>query len=190
MIVAAGGYVSPQAETALRSALELEPGNGPSRYYWGLMLAQIGRPDLAFRVWEGTLRQGPDDAPWLRPIRAGIEEMAWRAGVRYTLPTAPMSATLAAPLAGPSAGDMSAAAEMTAEEQQAMIRGMVNRLAERLANQGGSPAEWAQLITALGTLGEKERAQAIFDEAKTVFSGNNVALGEVMIAARNAGLDT
>jgi len=189
LIVAAGGYVSPQAEDALRAALELDPANGPSRYYWGLMLGQTGRPDLAFRVWEGTLRQGPEDAHWLEPIRAGIEEMAWRAGVRYTLPTAPMSPTLAAPLAGPSAEDMEMAAEMTPEQQQAMIRGMVNRLAGRLAEQGGSPGEWAQLITALGTLGEKDRAQAIYDEAKTVFASNSVALGEVSVAARIAGLE-
>jgi cytochrome c-type biogenesis protein CcmH len=186
LIVAANGYVSPEAEEALRTALEMDPRDGPSRYYWGLMLGQIGRPDLAFRVWEGTLRQGPPDAPWLNPIRDSIEEMAWRAGVNnYTLPDAPASAP---PLAGPSAGDVAAASDMSEEDRQQMIRSMVERLSGRLASEGGSPAEWARLITALGILGDTTRAQTIFDEAKTVFADNDDALGEINSAAQKVGL--
>ncbi len=187
LIVAANGYVSPEAEEALRAALEMDPRDGPSRYYWGLMLGQIGRPDLAFRVWEGTLRQGPPDAPWLGPIRESIEEMAWRAGVNnYSLPDAPAAAP---PLAGPSAGDVAAASDMSEEDRQQMIRSMVERLSGRLASEGGSPAEWARLITALGILGDTTRAQSIFDEAKTVFADNDAALGEISSAAQKAGLD-
>ena len=183
LIVAAGGYVSPEAEDALRNALEFDPRYGPARYYWGLMLAQTGRPDLAFRMWESTLRQGPADAPWLPPIRELIGEMAWRAGVEYTAPPAP------APLAGPSREDMAAASEMSQEDRQQMIRSMVDRLSGRLAEEGGSPAEWARLIGALAVLGDTTRAQTIYDEAKTVFAGNETALGTVTDAARDAGLN-
>lgn len=188
LIAAARGYVSPEAESALRTALTLAPGNGPARYYWGLMLAQTGRPDLAFRVWESTLRQGPPDAPWLNPIRAQIEEMAWRAGVKYTLPPAALPPA-ALPLAGPTREDMDAAAEMSTEDRQEFIRSMVERLSERLASSGGSPAEWARLIGTLGVLGEQERAQTIYDEARTIFADNQTALGEVTAAARQAGLN-
>lgn len=184
LIVAAGGYVSPEAEDALHKALELEPGNGPARYYWGLMLAQTGRPDLAFRVWESTLRRGPADALWLRPIRAQIGEMAWRAGVEYT-PPSPQSVPA---LAGPSASDMAAASEMSREEREEMIRGMVARLSDRLASEGGSPAEWGRLIGALGVLGETTRAQAIYDEAKTVFANSEDALTALGTVANQAGL--
>jgi len=61
-------------------------------------------------------------------------------------------------------------------------------LSERLASEGGSPAEWARLIGALAVLGEKPRAQSIFDEAKSVFASDETALGTVTDAARNAGL--
>ncbi|MEY8840417.1 tetratricopeptide repeat protein, partial [Cribrihabitans sp. XS_ASV171] len=64
MVMAAGGYVSPEAETALREALRRNPDDGPARYYWGAMLAQTGRPDLAFRIWDQTLRNSPAGAPW------------------------------------------------------------------------------------------------------------------------------
>jgi len=197
LIVAAAGYVSPEAETALRKALELDPRSGPSRYYWGMMLAQTGRPDLAFRIWEDTLRQGPPDAPWLVPIRGQIGEMAWLAGVEYTVAAAPPASspsaspsadTPAGPSTGPSAADVAAARDMSAQDRQEMIRSMVERLSERLASEGGSPAEWARLIAALGILGETERAQSIYDEARALFASDETALSQIAQAANQAGL--
>jgi len=185
MIMAAGGYVSPQAERALAAALERDRGNGPARYYWGAMMAQTGRPDIAFRIWEETLRAGPPDAYWIAPIRGQIEDMAARAGVDYALPPATGGAPM---LAGPNSEDMAAAADMTAEERQDMIRGMVDRLSDRLASDGGSAAEWARLIGALGVLGETDRARAIHAEAQQTFAGDTEALAQIEAAARRAGV--
>lgn len=183
LILAAGGYVSPEAEDALREALKRAPNHGPARYYWGQMLAQIGRPDLAYRVWADTLRSSPPQSPWAQAIRAQIDDLAWRAGV-FNAPD--LSTAPAAP--GPSQADMEAAAEMTAEERQEMIRGMVDGLSDRLATEGGSPQEWARLISALGVLGETERASAIRDEALTKFADNPEALEMIASAARRAGI--
>lgn len=184
LVMAAGGYVSPEAEQALGQALKRDPNNGPARYYWGLMMAQTGRPDVAFRLWEETLRMGPPDAYWIPAIRGQIEELAARAGVKYTLPPAgpaPM-------LKGPSAEDVDATRDMSAEDRQQMIRGMVDGLASRLADEGGSPAEWAQLIGALGVLGETDRAGAIYREALQTFADDTQALTQIEAAARNAGV--
>lgn len=185
LVLAAGGYVSPEAEAALAKALEMDPRHGPSRYYWGLLMGQIGRPDLGFQVWDETLRSSPPNAGWVPAIRAQIPEMAWRAGVEYTLPPAP-----AAPaLAGPSQGDMAAAADMDPAERQDMIRGMVERLMQRLATDGGQPGEWARLIGALGILGDTDRAQAIYNEAMTKFGDRPEAAAELRQAAQGAGLE-
>lgn len=187
LIMAAGGYISPQAEAALAGALERDRDNGPARYYWGMMMAQTGRPDIAFRIWEETLRAGPPDAYWIAPIRAQIEEMAARAGIDYRLP--PADGDPAAPmLAGPSASDMAAAADMSDADRQEMIRGMVGRLSDRLASEGGSPAEWARLIGALGVLGETDRAKAIYAEAKQKFADDPAALQQIEAAAQRAGI--
>lgn len=179
MVMAAGGYVSPEAEAALRQVLTRDPTNGPGRYYWGLMMSQTGRPDVAFRVWEALLRDSPADAPWVPPVRAQIEQMAQRAGVDFVLPEAE------AP--GPSAADVAAAGEMDAADRTEMIRGMVQRLSDRLATEGGTPAEWAQLINALGVLGETERARAIHANGRQVFADNADALEQIDDAARQAG---
>ncbi len=180
MILAAEGYVSPEAEEALSQALERDPAHGPARYYWGQMLAQTGRPDAAFEVWQATLRDAPAGAPWADAIRGQIEELAYRAGV-FNAPPAPAPS-------GPSQEDIAAASELTAEERQEMIRGMVDQLSDRLATEGGAVEEWARLIAALGVLGETERASAIRDEATTVFAGNDDALQMIAAAARQAGV--
>ncbi len=180
MILAASGYVSPEAEAALMQALERNPRLGPARYYWGQMLAQTGRPDMAYRVWVETLNDAPAGAPWADAIRSQIDELAFRAGVFNT-------PDFSAP-PGPSQDDVNAAAEMTAEERQQMIRGMVDGLSDRLATEGGTPEEWARLIAALGVLGEGQRAIAIRDEAMAVFAGNSEALQMIDAAALQAGI--
>jgi cytochrome c-type biogenesis protein CcmH len=184
MIMAAGGYVSPEAEVVLNTILEMDPRNGPARYYTGLMQAQTGRPDLAFRAWNRLLQEGRPDAPWVAPIRAQIGDLAGLAGVEYALPALPSAP--AAP--GPTEADLQAAGEMSAQDRQEMIRGMVQGLSDRLATEGGTPPEWARLIGALGVLGETARAEAILAEAREVFAGNDEALSVIADAARTAGI--
>lgn len=204
-ILAAGGYVSPEAETALRKALEMEPGNGPALYYSGLMFAQLGRPDLSFRIWRRQLDKGPKDAPWIAPIRQQIEQVASLAGERFSLSGArggplqpssraagpaqtPVPGAGASALPGPDRDAIAAAGDMSAEDRNAMIEGMVGQLSERLAAEGGTPAEWARLIRALGVLGQSDRARAIWDEASQTFADDDAALAQIRPAAEAAGV--
>ncbi len=181
LILSVNGYVSPQAETALKAVLSRDPNHGPALYYSGHMMAQNDRPDVAFRLWNRLLRDGPDDAPWLEPIRAQIPELAFLAGISdFELPQPQLK--------GPSAEDIAAASDMTDGDRMDMIRGMVSQLSDRLATQGGSPSEWARLINALGVLGDVEQAKAIFANAKEVFASNMGALDQVTAAARQIGI--
>ena len=172
MIVAANGYVSPQAELALSRALKADPTDGRSRYYSGLALIQNGRADVAHRLWSGLLAEGPASAPWIPLINAQIGDVARAAGIE----TAP----------GPDAADVAAAADMSDTDRQDMIRGMAEGLGERLATEGGSADEWARLIRALGVLGETGRASAIWKEAQGVFAGKQDALATLHAAAQAA----
>lgn len=180
MILAAGGYVSPQAEVALSEALKRDAENGTARYYWGLMLAQIGRPDTAFTVWRNLLESSSSDDPWAQPLLAQIEELASMAGVAYGLP--------ASNAPGPSAGDVAAAAEMSDADRQAMIESMVAQLNDRLASEGGTAAEWARLIGAYGVLGQPDNARRIWAEAQTRFAGKPDDLAVVRASAETAGV--
>jgi cytochrome c-type biogenesis protein CcmH len=179
LILAAGGYVSPEAEAALTEALKRDPRNGTARYYTGLLFAQIDRPDLAFSFWRALLTEGPPDAPWIEPIRVQIPEIAMLAGERnFALP----------PESGTAPGPLDVAPDMSPDEQRAMIRGMVEGLSSRLATEGGTATEWARLIHAFGVLGESERAQPILAEARMHFADDPDALAEIEAAARGVGL--
>ncbi len=185
MVLAAGGYVSPEAQKVLEQALSRDPENGVARYYGGLMMAQIGRPDVGFGMWNKLLREsGPDD-PWVPPIREQIEDLAWLAGAKnFEMPK--LSATARGP--GPTEADIAAAADMSPEERQAMIDSMIDRLSTRLAEDGGPPEDWARLIFVLGQRGDTEQAGAIYAEAQSVFSANPEALETLREAARQAGV--
>jgi len=183
MILSAGGYVSPEAEAQLRASLALDPTNSPARYYLGLMLAQTGRPDQAFRLWDALLRAGPEDAPWIPPIVSQIEDMAQLAGVRYALPEIGDST-----LRGPTLEDVDNAAAMSPAERMDMIGSMVVGLSQRLATEGGPARDWARLISSLGVLGEWERALAIHTNAVEVFADDLVAIDLINEAGRDAGV--
>ncbi|MEH6737969.1 MAG: c-type cytochrome biogenesis protein CcmI [Sulfitobacter sp.] len=182
-VLSAGGYVSPEAEMSLRAALNSDPSNGVARYYVGLMLAQTGRPDQAFRVWDALLRAGPEDAPWIPPILEQIEELAELAGVRYAIPEIGDASGR-----GPNSEDIENAQDMTPAERMEMIGGMVSGLSQRLADEGGPARDWARLIASLGVLGEWERAQAIHTNAIEVFAADKDALELINAAGRKAGI--
>ncbi|MEM8554816.1 MAG: c-type cytochrome biogenesis protein CcmI [Pseudomonadota bacterium] len=186
-ILAAGNYVSPEAESALREALQRDPSLPAARYYSGLMYAQTGRPDLAFNIWRHLLENTPATEPWNLAIRPQIEELAWRAGVDYTV--APLGVDQGEALRGPTAEDMAAAQDMDPDDRMAMIEGMVEGLALRLANEGGTGAEWARLISALGVLGQQDRAQTIYNEAKDTFAADPSSMEAVRAAAAQVGLE-
>lgn len=185
MVLAAGGYVSPEAERALLQGLALSPRNGTARYYAGLMYAQQGRPDLAFPIWRNLMADSRADAPWLEPIRLQIVDVAAMAGINTSLAELPQPGPAsAAPILppGPTADDVEAAAGMTPEDRIAMIEGMVGGLAERLATEGGPPEDWAQLITAFTVLGRTDQATLIRDEALQVFADTPEAIAVIEAA--------
>ncbi|SFI30953.1 c-type cytochrome biogenesis protein CcmI [Jannaschia pohangensis] len=181
LVLAAGGYVSPEAEEAIDATLARDPRDGTARYYQGLMYAQGGRPDRAWVIWRQLVAESTPDAPWLPLIYAQIEEVSALAGDPTRVEDLPQPR-------GPSAADIDAAGEMTPEDRIAMIEGMVGNLSERLASEGGPPSDWARLITSLGVLGQGAAAAQVYAEAKVVFAGDQGSLDMLAQAADQAGI--
>lgn len=163
LTAAAGGLITADAENAFGAALEKDRSNARALYYVGLMMGQNDRPDRTFRLWDEALRASAPGDPWVPVITQDIEALAWLAGEQdYTVP-------MPVPPA-PSAGQMAAAGQMTPEARTAMLRATVENLNARLANEGGTAADWAKLISSLRTLGEDARATAIATEARQKFA--------------------
>ncbi len=179
MVLAARGYVSPEAERALITALDLDPQQPRARYFSGLAAMQAGRPDIAYDLWSRLLAESTPDAPWVAPIAAQMPDVARAAGQPVPpLPTARPS--------GPTQDDITAAQDLSPEDRAQMIRGMVDRLSDRLATEGGPATDWAQLIRALGVLGERGQANDIYHEAREVFASAPQDLAVIESAARDA----
>jgi cytochrome c-type biogenesis protein CcmH len=178
LVAEAEGYVSPEAEAALRETLTRDLSNELARYLVGEMFLQGGRFDQAFRFWRPLAEDGNPAAPWTASIRDRIEAVAGMAGVPYELPAG----------AAPTSDDVAAAAEMSAEDRQAMIEGMVAQLSERLATEGGDVEDWDRLIRSLAVLERLDQAQSIYDEAKVRFEGRPAELSFLRMAAVESGL--
>ncbi|WP_284154892.1 c-type cytochrome biogenesis protein CcmI [Algicella marina] len=171
-ILAVKGYVSPEAERALRRTLTLAPSDPRARYYSGLLAYQSGRADIAYDLWNRLLAEGPSNAPWIAAIRSQIAEVAIAAG--RNVPT------------GPSGADIAASEAMSDDERAAMIEGMVEGLALRLADEGGTLDEWERLIRAYGVLGRTADASRAWQDARQIFTDDEVALNRLQQAARDA----
>jgi len=176
MILAAGGYVSPEAEGVLAQALIREPGNPIARYYQGIALAQGGALGSAVEVWRGLLADSGPEAPW-RPTLEGLLaraeaelESAGAARAGRAAPAASGPQPDSPP--GPSQAEIDAAAAMSAEDRQAMIESMVERLDTRLAEEGGEPEEWLRLVTVYVRLGRMEDARAAYERSQAALDGS------------------
>ena len=176
MILAAGGYVSPQAEAELIRALSQNPADPRARYYSGLVLAQTGRPEMTYRMWSTLLEEGPEDAPWIPLIQSQIVHVARAAGIRLSPKT----------LISPSIEYLRDTTKLSTEGDAGMIRGMVASLSNRLATEGGTPTEWAKLIRSYGVLGERSSANAVWHDAKEIFKDIPEAMSLLTEAARTA----
>ncbi|MTH76530.1 c-type cytochrome biogenesis protein CcmI [Paracoccus aestuariivivens] len=184
-VESAGGMITREAEDEIRRTLDLDHANPQARFMSGLVQIQSGRPDLAFPIWAQLLSEGHRDAPWHDLIGSAIQDLAWFAGQPDYVPPEDQKA---APLPGPDADAMAAAADMSPEDRQQMIEGMVKGLETRLATEGGTPEEWARLISALVVLGKKDHAQDILGEARTRFASIPEALATVEAAGKKSGL--
>lgn len=189
MIMAAGGYVSPEAETQLGRALQADPTSAVGRYYAGLALAQSGRFGSALALWRGLLAEGPADAPWIAPIQAQIEDLRQAAAQSGQLPEGETAGAGAGPSApGPTRDQVEAAGQMSADDRKAMIEGMVAQLSDRLASEGGSAEEWARLVRALGVLGRRDEATKALADARAALGDDPATAAALSAAAQAAGI--
>lgn len=167
MVLATGGYVSPEAEAAIGEALARDPALPVARYYAGLLAAQTGRVAEAIMIWERLRAEAPPNAPYRVFLDTMLAEARAMQGGDGAAP---------APAArGPSAEDMAAAGQMSPEERQAMIEGMVAGLEERLTTEGGTPEEWLRLMTSYQQLGRSEDATRAARLGIAAFEGSSEA---------------
>lgn len=198
MMLAAGGYVSQEAEAAFRRAPDL-PISG---YFIGVAQVQRSEPREALNRWVRIYLEDPS-APFAATLLDEIASLADETGLDGAAVKARLSADAgqgptetdssadqvaqapaeADPPRGPTAEQMAAAADMSADDRAAMIQGMVDGLAARLADDPNDLEGWLRLIRAYGVLGRPEAAADALQTARAAFADDDDALQRLDAAA-------
>ncbi|WP_168990455.1 c-type cytochrome biogenesis protein CcmI [Aureimonas flava] len=177
LVQAAGGKVTPEAETEFHKALALDAEWVPARFFLALGLSQQGRAAEAAEAWSDLLRTGPPDGPWRPVAEAALADA--RSGA---------AAPPATPAPGPSAEDVEAAEGLSDGDRRAMVEGMVSRLAQRLDAEPGDADGWKRLVRSYVVLDRPDEALAALRRVRTVFPATSPELEDILGFARGLGL--
>jgi cytochrome c-type biogenesis protein CcmH len=182
--------IVPEAASAFRKALELDPRDPRARYFLAAQKELGGDPKGAVEDWLALLRETPAGAPWEADLRRTIEQAAARNRIglagRMPRPGATAAATSGNP--GPPGGPLAAAASIPPGEQQAMVERMVGGLERRLKAEPKDEQGWIRLIRSQMVLGETDKAQAALGSALAAFAGDSRARAHLKDAAAELGV--
>ncbi|CDO60694.1 Cytochrome c heme lyase subunit CcmH [Candidatus Phaeomarinobacter ectocarpi] len=168
LVFADEGLVGDRAAAVFARAVSLDAAHAQSNYFLGLAALQEGDRDTARAIWQELQANADPDLPWARMVTQSL-------------------AALDAEQGEPSAEE--AIASIPDEDRAAAIRGMVDGLDERLAANGGSEAEWRQLMRARMVLGETDAAQDVLKRALENLAPDTAAAARLISAARELGIE-
>lgn len=174
-----GGRVSDSARSLFKQALSFDPTNVEAAYWLAAAHEQRGNRAAAAQGYRDLLTRSDIPGEWRDAIGTRLAAVA-------SAPTDQERDRSGS--AGPSQDDVAAANQMTAEQRREMIEGMVARLAQRLDEDGSDPAAWVRLVRSYLVLGDRARAVATIDRARTALVDNAQGLAEINKAAEAFGL--
>lgn len=185
----------PEAATAFRKALELDPRDPRARYFLAVQKDLAGDHKGAVDDWLAFLRDTPPGAPWEADLRRTIEQSAAknRIDLAGRMPAAGATGTggtgtATAGIPGPTPEQLASASSLPPAEQQAMVEQMVARLEGRLKANPKDEEGWIRLMRSRMALGEAKAAQAALRSALAAFAGDAAAAGRLKSAAAELGV--
>ena len=179
LMMANDGVTSDEIIDLLKTAKNLDPKHVRSRFYLAGEAMRAGDNEGAIKQWQEILALSTGDEQWVDIVREGIEEAQARIDGKTQPPQQPQT---------PQQPQQDAPINQSeADDQAAFINQMVERLETRLATDGGTLEEWTQLVRSLLVLGNKEKAQKVYSEAKQNFPNEQQRI-ELDKLATDAGL--
>jgi len=160
------GTFTPEAVTAFRKALELDPKSFDARYALGRAHVEAGVPAEGLALWRSLLVDLPADSPSRPELERQIAGVATTGRVP--------------PRVDPPA---QAQADANAPEMQAAIRGMVEGLANRLAENPDDPEGWVRLVRAYAVLGETDKLNSALTTARARYKNDPQLMAALAEAA-------
>lgn len=136
------GSVQGEPLELLRRAYALDPSHVRSLYYIAGEETRVGNFEAAIRDWNALLKLSTGGEPWVVTAQNGL--------------------TYAEAGGNPTEA-------VTVEPDQAQIDAMVDGLDARIKAEGGSVAEWTQLVRSRMVQGRMEDAQLAYDAARKAY---------------------
>jgi cytochrome c-type biogenesis protein CcmH len=151
------GSVLGEPLELFKSAATRDPQHVRSRFYLAGEATRIGEYQSAIKQWNDLIALAKGDEPWVATAKSGLA--AAEAGLNGAAPQ-------------PSQDDIAA---------------MVEGLSSRLDTQGGTIAEWTQLVRSRLVLGQVVEAQTAYDKARAAYP-DKAARTELDVLAADNGL--
>lgn len=145
-----GGVAAGEPLHLLENALALDPKAIRPRFYIAGEAMRTRDYKAAKAQWQALVAMGTDNDSWLAAAREGLA--AATAGLE--------GKPLPAPGVQPGAIDAS---------QLPMVAAMVQKLSGRLAKDGGTLAQWTELVRSQLVLKHKGAAQTAYDKARAAY---------------------
>ncbi|HHY49209.1 MAG TPA: c-type cytochrome biogenesis protein CcmI [Alphaproteobacteria bacterium] len=152
------GSVAGEPLDLLQSAAARDPKHVRSRFYLASEATRAGEYQAAIAQWNELIALAAGSEPWLETARSGL---------------AAATAGLNGETAPPDAADIPA---------------MVEGLSDRLTAEGGTIAEWTQLVRSRLVLGQRDLAQAAYDAARAAYPAASDR-AELDVLAADNGLE-
>lgn len=76
LVMHADGLVTPASQLAFKRAQRLAPTHPGPKFFYGLSLAQGGKPQEAERIWTELIADAPADAEWRPMVEANLAVLA------------------------------------------------------------------------------------------------------------------
>lgn len=193
LVLANDGVVSEDARVALERASALDPDLIQPKLLLIIAKEQDGQLTAAIEAWRTLIASAPADAPWRKLVEERMAQDEARLagpGPDKSVPDQ-LAATAGTPPQGkgaPTPEDIAAAQSMNPADRQGMIERMVKGLADRLTQNSDDLAGWLKLVRAYSVLDRKDDAVKALERAKTQFSGDAAALGQLDALAAELGL--
>jgi cytochrome c-type biogenesis protein CcmH len=198
LVLANDGVVTEDARAVLERASALDPDLIQPKLVLIIAKEQDGQLAAAAEAWRALIASAPADAPWRKLAEERLaQDEAKLAGSAPDQPVPDkavpdqQAATAGAPMqdkGAPTAEDIAAAQNMNPADRQGMIERMVQELADRLSQNSDDLAGWLKLVRAYSVLDRKDDAVKALERAKTQFSGDAAALGQLDALAAELGL--
>jgi cytochrome c-type biogenesis protein CcmH len=182
--------VVPEAASAFRKALELDPSDPRARYFLAVQKDLRGDHKGAVADWLALLRDTPPGAPWEADLRRTVADTGARNRIDLAgrIPPVASGGTATAAIPGPDAGQLAAASSIPPAQQDAMVRQMVQRLADRLNANPKDADGWIRLMRSKAVLNDPGGARDALRSALAAFEGDSANQARLKSAAAELGI--